>query len=451
MTDDAGLSATNKHTAQSQNGLAKLIATPWIYIPAIYLIAGAVEAGVLQYSTTIMYKDMGYSNSFIGLLALLNIPLLLSFLWAPYVDRWGSKRNLTIIFLFGMGLVTALIPFALYSKVMFTVTSLAAFFILSIMFTFFRISSEGYYIRILKPKQQAGFIGIKTGAIRLGIIASVAILIRMAGEINIAKNSNTLGWIWMYVILAATIFICAIYNFFFLPKPENDIALKHTGEFALLKVIKEYFKQDKVVLFIIFVMTYRFGEGLLVRMADPFFMDPVNKGGLGMDIPMLTIVKSFAGIPCTIIGGILGGWAVKKYGLKKSFVPLALLMSIPNLGYCYLAKTQSMATISLFGQLLNRDMFYVVCIESLGYGIGFSAFFYYLHALAVGQNKTSIFAISTALMGFGFYFPSAISGVLQEAFGYQTLFFLSFVLALPGIIMIKFLPLDIKTIGSSNI
>lgn len=352
------------------NWISKHAANPLLYIPAVYLIAGAIEAGVLHYSASIMYKDMGFSNSFIGYLSLLHIPLLLSFLWAPYVDRWGSKRNLTIIFMFGMGIISGLISITFCLKNLFTFASLMGFLALSVMFSFFRISSEGYYIRILKPKQQAGFIGIKTGAIRLGIIAVVAILIRMAGEINIAKESNTTGWILMYIVLAVAIFLAATYNFFFLPKPQGDVPLKSSDGFAILLVIKEYLKQNKAVLFIIFVMIYRFGEGLLVRMADPFFMDPVSEGGLGLDIPTLAIVKSFAYIPCTIIGGIAGGWIVKKFGLKKSFIPLALLMSVPNLGYWYLAKFQPMETVDILGQVLNRDMFYVICIESLGYGIG---------------------------------------------------------------------------------
>jgi PAT family beta-lactamase induction signal transducer AmpG len=246
----------------------------------------------------------------------------------------------------------------------------------------------------------------------------------------------------MYGILAVAMLAVSIYNLFFLPKPEDDHAVKNAHSFALWEVIKEYMQQNRALLVIAFIVLYRFGEGLLLRMADPFFMDPVEQGGMAMAVTEIVTIKSFAAIPCTIIGGIIGGWLVKKYGLRKTFLPLSLCMCLPNLGYWYLAKTQGMADIAVFGFMLNRDVLWVVCLESLGYGIGFSAFFYYLHAIAVGENKTSLFAISTALMALGIYLPSAISGVVQEAVGYQSLFLLSFVLALPAICLLKFIPLE---------
>lgn len=427
---------------EQKNTINKVLSSPWLFIPAIYLVSGAIEAGVLQYGTTIMYKQMGYSNSFIGLLSFLQMPLVFAFLWAPYVDTWGSKRNLSVLFFFLTAAITALIAVAVYWQFMFTFISVAAFLLLAVVFSFFRIAADGYYIRILDKTRQAEFIGIKTAAIRLGIIGTVAVLIRIAGDINQKNDSQSIGWFWMYIILTAVIIAGGFYNMFFLPRADNDKPLAKVQGFELLRVCREYLMQEKAVLFIIFVLIYRFGEGLLVRMSDPFFMDSIEAGGLNMSISAITAVKSFAGIPCTIIGGLAGGWIIKKFGLKKTFFFLALCMSVPNLGYWYLAHFRDMTELTFLNQIFNRDMFIVVCIESLGYGMGFSAFFYYLHALADGRNKTSIFAISTALMGLGFYLPCAISGVFQEMFGYPVLFMLAFITAVPGIILVPFLPLS---------
>jgi len=423
---------------------SECVSSPWMFIPAVYLIAGAVESGILQYGVTIMYKDLGYSNAFIGYLSFLQIPILISFLFAPYVDRLGSKRMLTIVFMFLMAIVSAVIPLTLSFQFWFTASSLAALLMLSISFALFKIVSEGYYIRALTPQLQAGFIGIKTAAIRLGIILTVAFLVGMAGRINVAEQTTVLGWQRMFVVLTCVIFAAGVYNLFFLPKPASDEPVLNTDTFALWAVFKEYLKQRRAILIILFIILYRFGEGLLLRMADPFFMDPVDQGGLAMDIPSLVTIKSFVAIPCTIAGGIAGGWLVKKFGLIKTFLPLSLCMSLPNLGYWWIAKTQSLDVVHFTGMLLNRDAMIVVSIESLGYGIGFSAFFYYLHAVAVGKNKTSLFAISTALMALGIYLPSTISGIVQEAVGYQTLFLLSFICALPGVFLIRFIPLNLN-------
>lgn len=143
-----------------------ILSSPWLFIPAIYLIQGVIEGGVLGDGIIIMYKDMNYSNAFIGWLSFIHTPLILAFLWAPFVDQWGTKRNLSVLFYFVVAIFTAFLAFALYIKVAFRVLSIAAFLGLAVIFSFFRIAIDGYYIRILSPREQAGFVGIKTAAIR---------------------------------------------------------------------------------------------------------------------------------------------------------------------------------------------------------------------------------------------------------------------------------------------
>lgn len=427
--------------AEKKGLAAAILSSPWIFIPAIYLIQGVIEGGVLQDGVTIMYKDMGYSNAFIGYLSFIHLPLTMAFLWAPFVDQWGSKRNLTVVFFFIVTLFTAFIGFTLYIQVAFTTMSVIAFLGLAIIFSFFRIAIDGYYIRILPPRLQAGFVGVKTAAIRIGIIATIALLINLAGRVNEAQDSKTVGWIWMYGILTGLVLLGAIYNLFCLPKAADDKPVRDTKGFPLLEAIKDYLTMNKVALVIIFIFIFRFGEGLLRRMAPPFFMDPVDAGGYALDVASVSMIRAFADMPFTIVGGLLGGWIIKKWGLKRTFVVLAICMSAPNLLYWYVAKVQTFVEFSFWGYTFNRAVFITVCIESLGYGMGFSAFFYFMHAIAKGMHKTSHFAISTALMSLGFFLPSGISGIMQEHIGYEMLFLVSAVAAIPGICMIPFLPI----------
>ncbi len=438
-----------------------ILANPWIFVPAIYLVQGLIEGGILLQGTGIMYKDFGYSNAFIGGLALLNLPLIFAFLWAPYVDAWGSKRNLSVFFFFTIAIGMAGIAAAVYFQLAFTVTTLLAFFFIAVILSFFRVATDGYYIRILSPKLQAEFVGVKAAGIRIGMMGTLGIFIVMAGKINEAFKAASaeidgmvgflfsagkigtpaLGWFWMFIFLTIVILVMAVYNFFFLPRTPHDKPVKHAKGFPLMEVLKEYLQQDKVIAIIIFILIYRFGQGLLTKMADPFFMDPIDKNGMGLTIANLSMIRTAAGIPFMIIGGIAGGFIIKKWGLKKTFIPLAILMAIPNLGYWVLSNFHSTASFAMKGFEIPYDIFAVMSIESLGYGMGFSGFFYFIHAIATGKNKTSTFAISTALMGLGWNIPCAISGVIQEATSYETIFILSVVLSIPGIALIPFLPM----------
>jgi len=83
------------------------------------------------------------------------------------------------------------------------------------------------------------------------------------------------------------------------------------------------------------------------------------------------------------------------------------------------------------------------CIESLGYGMSFSAMFYYMHIMATecGKNKTSILAISFALMNVGWTLPSMMSGFVQARLGYIGLFIVSSTVGLTALLVIPFLPM----------
>jgi len=111
-----------------------------------------------------------------------------------------------------------------------------------------------------------------------------------------------------------------------------------------------------------------------------------------------------------------------------------------------LAATQPTLTFSLFGENLNVSVLLVSSIEAFGYGMGFSAMFYYMHITATdaGRNKTSILAISFALMNVGWYVPGMMSGFVQAAIGYTGLFIVSSTVGLLALLLIPLLPMPKK-------
>jgi len=144
-----------------------------------------------------------------------------------------------------------------------------------------------------------------------------------------------------------------------------------------------------------------------------------------------------------ILGGILGGYVIKWWGLKRTFIPLAAFMSLPNLFYVWLAYAQPMHQVTLFGETLNSSLLIASSLESLGYGMSFSAMFYYMHIMATecGKNKTSILAISFALMNVGWIVPSMMSGFVQAKLGYTGVFIVSSTVGLTALLIIPFLPM----------
>jgi PAT family beta-lactamase induction signal transducer AmpG len=118
------------------------------------------------------------------------------------------------------------------------------------------------------------------------------------------------------------------------------------------------------------------------------------------------------GVIALLLGGIVGGIAISRGGLKKWLLPMALSLTLPCILYCVLAMTmpqpQGMGLI-----WINLSIF----IEQFGYGFGFTAFMLYLIYFSEGEMKTSHYAFCTAFMALGMMLPGMAAGWLWEKLG----------------------------------
>lgn len=161
------------------------------------------------------------------------------------------------------------------------------------------------------------------------------------------------------------------------------------------------------------MLLYRLPEAQLAKMGIPFLLDPMEKGGMGMTTEQIGFTQGTVGVIGLTIGGILGGIAVSRHGLKKWLWPMVWAISLPDIVYVYLSFFQhsSPAVINL-----------CIFIEQFGYGFGFTAYMLYMIYFSQGESKTAHYAICTAFMALGMMLPGMIAGWLQETMGYRMFF-----------------------------
>ncbi|MEO1184984.1 MAG: MFS transporter, partial [Cyanobacteria bacterium J06636_27] len=203
-------------------------------------------------------------------------------------------------------------------------------------------------------------------------------------------------------------------------------------EIPFVRVVRSYFAQRGIFAILAFILLYRLGEAMLVKIATLFLLDETAAGGLGLSTEQYGLVYGTFGVISLISGGILGGLVISKYGLKKCLLPMALALNLPDLFYVYMAYNKPPIEL----------VYPLVSLEQFGYGLGFTAFTVYLMHICKGEYKTSHFAISTGLMALGLMLPGAISGTIQQSIGYPMFFILVFLLTIPGMATIFFIPLD---------
>ncbi len=251
-----------------------------------------------------------------------------------------------------------------------------------------------------------------------------------------ARSGNIrLAWVTTFFIIGALFIIFFIYHKFMLPFPEDDVPHLHTTSFMgnFLETFASYFKKDKIGLILSFILIYRFGEAQLVKLATPFMLDAQEIGGLALTTGQVGFVYGTVGMLMLTLGGIIGGFVAAKHGLKYWILWMALAMKLPDVVYVIMAYTQpdSFLLINIF-----------VGIEQFGYGFGFTAYMLYMISVAEGKHKTAHYAICTGFMALGMMIPGMFSGWLQEIIGYQHFFIWVLLATIPGLILIKFLPLD---------
>lgn len=423
--------------------LKRAVSSPWVFVPILFMAVGLSGGGIIAGLTGVMFKDFGFSNKIVGAVAFLFLPSTLRFFWAPWVDGLGSKRTLCIRFSVGLGfLVMAVAGLIGLGKTSATALFIL-FFIFSLLFSCLEVSADGYYIRVFDRRRQAEFVGVKAAGHRAGIIICLIVFVRLAGEWRAQGWAIEQAWALSVGLAGLLYFALALIWRVILPIVPGDERVLDPVRHPLIPILKEYFTQPRIWAIVSMLIVFRFGQAILVYMSAPFYMDPAEAGGFGLNAKDVALLKTFTDVPWMILGGVAGGLIIKQLGLRRVIIPYTLLLNLPNFGYVYLACTRPEAIFTVFGIAFNRGLFLVSSIESLTYGIGFSGFFYYIHAIAQGRHRTSMLAISSGLMGLGFYLTGGISGILQHWLGYPSLFFISSVVGLLTLVIIPFLPIPV--------
>ena len=254
----------------------------------------------------------------------------------------------------------------------------------------------------------------------------------------VARAGNIpLSWVITFAFMAV-LFVCfTLYHHFILPYPKEDIPRTVGGiapffkEFANTFIL--FFKKEKIGLALAFLLLYRLGESQLVKIASPFLLDTQEAGGMGLTTGEVGFVYGTIGIAMLTIGGLIGGFLAAKHGLKKWLIWMAIAINLPDAVYIYLAQTQP-----------DNFLIINICvgIEQFGYGFGFTAYMLYMIYIAEGEFKTAHFAIATGFMALGMMLPGMGSGWIQELIGYPNFFIWVLISTIPGIILVKFLPID---------
>jgi MFS transporter, PAT family, beta-lactamase induction signal transducer AmpG len=418
------------------NEIKKEYRNGWTWVPSLYFAEGLPYMMVMTVSV-IMYKRLGISNTDIALYtSLLYLPWVIKPFWSPFVDIFKTKRFWILLMQLIIAIGLGGIAYGICAPNFFTVT-LAFFWLLAFGSATHDIAADGFYMLGLTKHDQVWFVGFRSTFYRFAMIFAQGLLVILAGYLE--KNLNDISAAWKYSFLGieAIFFLLVIYHSFILPSPASDkpTDLLNTKSVLseFLKTFVSFFQKKQIIILLLFILFYRFGEAQLAKLTSPFLLDSKDAGGLALSTESVGFIYGTVGVIALTFGGILGGFLAARNGLKYWLWWMLIAINLPDLVYVYLSVTQTT-------NLLVVNI--MVALEQFGYGFGFTAFLLILIYISEGEHKTAHYAIATGLMALGMMLPGLISGWVQSIIGYKYFFVWVTVSTIPAFIITSFLKID---------
>ncbi len=388
---------------------------PGTWIPTLYFAQGLPYVAVMTISV-IMSKRLRISNTDIALYTgWLYLPWVIKPFWSPFVDIISTKRRWTLTMQWLIAAAFAGIAFALPTPLWFSLT-LAVFWMVGFTSATHDIAADGYYMLALSEHQQSLYVGIRSTFYRVATVVGQGLLVIIAGALETATGDIPLSWAIVFAILSLLFLCFALYHSWAMPKVESKAGKLRSASDVwreFVDVFTEFFRKKQVGVAIIFMLLYRLPEAQLVKLINPFLLDPAEAGGLGLSTAQVGVVYGTVGIIGLTLGGIVGGIVAARRGLGFWLRPMAWSMSLTCLTFVYLsfATDAPLAVVNI-----------CVFIEQFGYGFGFTAYMLYLIYFSEGHHRTAHYSICTGFMALGMMLPGMAAGWIQEAVGYQNFF-----------------------------
>ena len=365
-----------------------------LLLGALYFCQGLPFGFFVQALPTVL-RSQGLSLEQVGLTSLLALPWAAKFLWAPAVDRFGTRRGW--ILTLQAASVAVLLGLALFVPVDATSALVVATFVTNLLSATQDVATDGLAVRLL-PEQDRGLAnGLQVGAYRLGMIL---------GGGGLLMTFEWLGWRGTFGFMAAVVLAATIPVWLSKEPPALD------GQ-STQASLRSFFAQPGALALVAGLLVYKAGEAAGTGMLRPFLVDrSYTLADVGF---VLGTVGFVAGLAGALFGGAVAGrWrrgalytfavfqalAVAAYGVVALLPPSAGLMAaVVALEHF----TSGTATVSLFTAMMDR------CrpeAASTDYTVQASAV-----VVATG-GMSALSGFSAAQLGYaGHFFASAVLAV----------------------------------------
>jgi MFS transporter, PAT family, beta-lactamase induction signal transducer AmpG len=367
-------------------------------------------------------SKVGVDKTTIGLFALVGAPYTFKFLWSPIMDQvplpvltrlLGRRRSwllltqaLLAVAIFAMGLTDpATNPLA---------TAVAAL-VVAFLSASQDIVIDAYRIDLLPTEEQGHGAGATQVGYRFGLL--------LAGAGALAM-SDYVSWPVVFTVLAGAM-VAAMVVTLLAPEPKAPPQRAHRDYAQLVKEavidpFADFIKHKGWILILAFTLFYKFGDALGGTMANPFYNE------MGFTGTEIATVSKVWGVWMTVVGAVLGGIAVARWGVFKALMIGGILQAVTNLAFAYVAMVgHDLPALAI-----------AITADNISGGAAGAALVAYLSSLCNVAYTATQYALLTSFMAYGRTMLSSGSGWLADHMDWAAFWTATMLFAVPGLVLL---------------
>ena len=177
------------------------------------------------------------------------------------------------------------------------------------------------------------------------------------------------------------------------------------------------------LLILLLISLYRMADVVMGVMANIFYLEK------GYSISEIATYSKFFGVFATIAGGLFGGYFAMKFGTMITLFIGALIASLSNLLFAWLATTE--ANI--------KYLISVITADNISSGFAGAAFVIYLSGLTSIRFTATQYALFSSIMLFLPKLIAGYSGAWVDVMGYQNYFITTALIGIPVLFLIIYI------------
>jgi PAT family beta-lactamase induction signal transducer AmpG len=370
-------------------------------------------------------SEAGLSLGAIGLAAMIGIPYILKFAWAPAFDRilppgllgrLGRRRGWLL--LIQPALMLSVTALALSNPARAPLATVAAAICLAFLSASQDVVVDAWRIETFPPAQQGRAVARYVWGYRIAMLAA------NAGAIKLA---SLLGWHGSLLLMAALSGAGLLATLAATEPAVSRIAAGRAAfrqgfSGAVIEPLREFLSRGGALAILAFIVLFHLGDALAGVMLPPYYR---ALGYVRDDVALANLPSLAAALAGISLGGVL----VARIGTGRAliltgFVQMTAILLYLALGYAGGARAPLVVTVAA---------------EAFVGGLAAAAFLAFLSTLCSPAYTATQYALLSALAAVPLRTLGGLSGFLAAAVGWKTFFALSTFSALPAMLIMLYL------------